>query len=772
MNIQIVLRGLTFVCGSLFFCEESVAAQQNKNAPVEINVQKNQKGNKNQKHDDANDLFGDNRALDIAPNVTLAPGKKEIVVDQGQTQLKVGISPVKIIPSTKRLRLKDEDGNVIPQNKLVPLWKRQEAEEGANTSGRTNNKELTANGDAKTAHASAPSINRSLLDKPAVPAILEAKSNAANDASTKASSSALRNVIKGQESAQANGVIVPTGSALFELRNIPGDDAGADKEPEDIADVRLMQKLIKEKKAKQAAEKARELKERAVVTQTKDVARLRKDPVVAKQAPIKGIQLPPAEDSNKLTRVSAEIPKDPKTQKLLDNEAVRNAPIVEKVIYEEKDTNKPHYEIVECDVVDVNTMTAEEKEKRFYSSESYKQLPASVIVTSESPQIKFSGSMCSHLGAVMQDDARSGKDGDLHVGVGWADLSWEVSGSVADTLFCKYVASLQVVPGDVGITDHYVQVECPYGTFQMGNVKGPDGTYADDATGLVGGTGGVDGSMWGLFSRPSGFPQTHHAIGYTKRATKVVYHSPRWVGFQVGLGYCPNPAHQGWGDLGEANYSNSNDDGVEPARNRKHNLAFGMNYQQDMKDLEVTASLVAIKEKTSQTAEVVELIESESKYSSNLETTVTRSFNLKEDTSIHATGAIKYKSLKIAGGYINNGEQSMHLTKENADTTLRFGSHLGDAGRIWNVGGKYSVGGIDVGYARHKLKRRVTNSEFIKGVIHALSFDFTVASGVQVFAELDRVNQESGTSVSTYDGHSNPLKNKGTVLLVGSKLSF
>ncbi|MDR1208320.1 MAG: porin [Holosporales bacterium] len=721
-NIQTILQGgLPLFGGALLFIFETAYSEApNQGQPVDIKVQKNEK------KDDASDLFSNNKAVDIEPSVKLDSEKKAIVGEDG---VNLKIRPVTLEPSKMVLRRKKED--VSPPNKLNPLW---------NHPGK---------GDRKPGEA--PQAGNNLNKKQ--------ETSHHKEVSGKSTSPALSKFIKGQES--ASNIVVPTGSALFELRNVAGEEPSS-KESEDIADVRLMQRLLKEKKDRE--EKARALK----IAETKNVSRSRKESAKEAQSQF-------AENPNKLAHFAAELSvvnemsKEQDPQEIPPKKPIGAKVVVEKVIYEEKDPNKPPYEIVECDIVEVGPP---KKEGNFLASKSYSELPASVIITSDSPQMKFSGSMCSHIGAVMQDDARHGKDGDLHVGVGWADLSWEVSGTVAETLSCKYVANLQVVPGDVGVTDHYVQIECPFGTFQMGNVKGPDGTYADDATGLVGGTGGVDGSMYGLFSRPSGFPQTHHAIGYTKRATKIVYNSPRWVGFQAGLAYCPNPTHQGWGDLGEKNYSNSNDDGVEPVYEKKHNLAVGVNYAQDVKDFEVTASIIAINEQASQTANVQEIVNHEYEYSANIETEFTRNFKTKEDTSIHATGAVKYKNFKIAGGYISNGEQSIPLSKENADATGRFGSHLADAGRVWNIGGKYSFGCLDIGYARHKLKRRTTNSEFAKGVVHALSVDLTVASGVQVFAELDHIDQESDKSVSAYDGNENPRRNKGTVLLIGSKVSF
>ncbi|MDR1907310.1 MAG: porin [Holosporales bacterium] len=632
--------------------------------------------------------------------------------------------------------------------------------------------------------------------------------------------SILGKYLKKQEHANTDGVVVPTGSALFELRNVPCDDGESTNE--DIADVRLMQKLVKEKKLRKEAEekKRREDAAKQTVAPLKN-AKLNaanKETVVAKQVSVVDIKNQENNHSNKFLRIGAHnleqvekkdaaakladatklttdnaagtklaTEKEPVAQLASDKEPVDKEPAAldqpalespssqAKVLNLETTPDKKQFQLVECDVSDIETNNVfNEGETKFYESNKYQEIPASVVTTTESPQLKLSGSFCSHVGAVVQEDARDDKDGDLHVGTGWADLSWEVTGLAFDNFSYKYAATLQVVSGDISMMDHYVELAHQYGSLQMGNLKGPEAKYTDDATWLVGGTGGVDGSLWGLLCKVSGLPHTHHLIGYSKRATKIVYNSPRLAGFQFGVGYCPNPKHEGWGDLNEANYGNSNDNGVQPTGDMKkrHNFALGVNFTQSVKDCEVTAALVGVSEQCTLMVEVPDTFASENIYESDVISSISRELNLKRSMSYHATWSMKYKNLKIAAGIINNGEQTMLPTKFSSDRLGRFGSELGDAGRVWNVGGKYTVGCIDIGYARHSLRRRVTNYDYSRGVIHAISVDCNVASGVQIFAEVDHIDLSTAKGVAVYDENAKPLKNRGTAVLVGSKLSF
>jgi hypothetical protein len=642
--------------------------------------------------------------------------------------------------------------------------------------------------------------------------------------------------------ASNDSTVVPTGSVLFRIRNLPKEDV--DQSDEDIEDVRLMQKLVKDKKAqlrKNAEERAAAASKVAVVaTATTKGAEAKKAADAKKgEAPhqngkallesayVKKVaaandsaQVKIANDAaqiNDATQLKRVEPASPPNVNAQDDQFkntklqesphggaviaqqvserdikkleedysnkfihVEAAPAIEerptvKVIDVKAAEDQAPYQVIECDVRDIASVTAKSTENaKFHEHSTYKEMPATVITTSESPTLKFSGSVCSHIGAVVQDDARDNKSGDLHLSIGWADLSWEAVGITVDDFVYRYAASLQVVPGDVKMLDHFVEVANNYGVLQLGNIKGPDGKYADDATWLVGGTGGVDGSIWGLLSNISGLSHTHHVVAHSKRATKLVYNSPRLAGFQFGVGYSPNPKHQGWGDLNEQNYSNSNDNGVYPTDdlNKKHNVAVGVNFSQCLNDCEVCASFVGVTEQAYLTTEVPDSFDAENTYSAGHVASQKREIKLRKDTSYHATWSMRYKNFKIAGGFINNGDQNTLPTKFSADRQSRYGSHLGNAGRVWNIGGKYSIGCVDIGYARHRLERRVTNYDYSKGTIHALSVDCNIVSGVQIFAEIDHIDVCAAKRASVYDESSKPLRNKGTAVLVGSKLSF
>lgn len=418
-----------------------------------------------------------------------------------------------------------------------------------------------------------------------------------------------------------------------------------------------------------------------------------------------------------------------------------------------------------------------EADKAIYKTTAYASLPATVIATEESPKLSFSGDFCSYFGSVNQEDARDNADGSPHLAIGWADLAMEISGATNDDFQYKYSANIQVIPDDFCMTENYVEFASHFGTMQFGNVSGVESAFIEDATSLIGGTGGVNGSVWDLFNRAAGMPNMVHLAGFTKKSTKFVLYSPRFYGFKVGLSYSPNPNHMGWNSQGSTAYANinSNDDNVfhNEDMHKTNNVAVGLNFEHNLNDLTVSAALVALTENTTMDIDVQQTASAED--ISNAAKTVysvKREIALKKDWAYQASASIKYKNFQIAGGFIENNELNLPKTKYDADRLAKYGFHLGDAGKGWNLGGKYTFGCLDFSLAHHTMRRRVTNYSDTIGKVNTLAVDCQIVSGVTVFTEINRIETSTDKSVSALYGNNNPVSNKGTTVFVGSKISF
>ncbi|GHS90896.1 hypothetical protein AGMMS49949_00380 [Alphaproteobacteria bacterium] len=405
--------------------------------------------------------------------------------------------------------------------------------------------------------------------------------------------------------------------------------------------------------------------------------------------------------------------------------------------------------------------------------ETYAAIPIAVITTTEEPKVKFSGDLCTFISTAMQEDTSAGSKGEPHISFGWANLALEVAGAFKGDFHYKAAMNLRVVPGDISADEAYVEVSGRYGTFQMGNLKGVEATFINDATSLLGGTSGVDGSIFDLFTPAAGSPHTHHLAGYTKKATKISAYTPRFAGFRVGVSFCPNPHHVGWDTPSGKSYAdvNTNDDSVfhNADMEKRMNVAVGINFQQEVQDLIFDASLVAVREKTTMTKELKKASESESGDAS-VSYTLTTPIALKKDTSYQASGSITYKKFQIAAGFINNGEINLPKDLDDAEKLTRYGLHLGNSGKAWNIGGKYTLGCIDLAIAQHKTSRRVTNYSYASGTFRTFTVDCQLFNGVQAFVEVTHVNTQTDKSVAGL--YKKPEKNKGTAIFVGSKVSF
>lgn len=410
-------------------------------------------------------------------------------------------------------------------------------------------------------------------------------------------------------------------------------------------------------------------------------------------------------------------------------------------------------------------------------TEAYKALPATVIETKSSPTLTFSGDLCTFLGTVSQDDARDDHEGTPHLSMGWGNFGLNISGEVNESIQYGYHGTLEIVPGSsIGMKDNYGEVTTPLGVVQFGNVSGVESAFLDDSSCLSNGTGGPDGSYGDLFNKPAGLPNMNYLMGYTKKATKLVYYSPRWQGFQLGVSYCPNPHHVGWGSLGDQSYAdtNGNDDGVfhNGDMKKRHNLAIGMNYQQDFSNLSINASVVGLREKTKIKIDVPQLMHAEYKKGAYIEYTVPREVQLKSNIAYQASGSIAYRGLKLTGAWMNNGSLNLPNTDYDAERLGMPGMALGDCGRGWNIGGEYSFGCMAISLAHNEIHREVTPYEKAFGKLNVLGVEAQVISGVKLFAEVMHVNAETTPKIAALYDNSAPTKNKGTIVMIGSKVSF
>jgi hypothetical protein len=515
------------------------------------------------------------------------------------------------------------------------------------------------------------------------------------------------------------GIIVPTGSSLFNSGNLLLLDGENKKE---------IPKKKKEKKTSRLAKKTALLKKEEKISEPPEKVVLNKKSEKTSQSP------------SKLT-------------------------ITEKVNNIEK-------------IETINTVVTENKKEEAKIEEIpdnvYRSMPVSFITTESKPQISFSGDICSFMGTTMQDDSQRDNDGDLHISFGWAELYAEAKHTISGDMYCKFFASLKLTSETAGVLDNYLELQSPWGILQVGNLKGPERTFFEDGISMIGGTGGTDGSMFDMLVIPDGIPNLKYIANSSKRATKLNYYTNRIWGVQAGLGFSPDPNHFGWGSVGERNYDSGAGETIfmPDEMKRRLNIAAGINFEQEIAQLTVKTAVVAVREKATMTIPVPQNFSPEQAGNQYILYQIKREVQLQKDTAYQASASVKYGNFQIAAGFINNGNVGLPSGEEEANLLNKFGLHLGDSGKIWNVGGKYSIGCVDIGLAYNKAKRRVTGYDLAQGNVTMLTVDCQIVSGLKVFAEFDHINTETDPRAAAIYGSTISSKNRGKAIMIGSKISF
>jgi predicted porin len=202
------------------------------------------------------------------------------------------------------------------------------------------------------------------------------------------------------------------------------------------------------------------------------------------------------------------------------------------------------------------------------------------------------------------------------------------------------------------------------------------------------------------------------------------------------------------------------------------NVSTALNFEQEIKNCTVKMALSSVREKSTMILPIKKLVQSASSYANNPQYEVKREIRLNKDPSYQATSSIKFGNLQIAGGFINNGCINLPTNENETDMINKFGLHLGDSGKIWNIGGKYTVGCVDLSFSLHNAKRAVTGYSTSKGKIATLCIDCQIVSGVKIFAEIDHIKAETDEKVAAIYNTGAPHKNHGTVFMLGSKICF
>lgn len=300
-------------------------------------------------------------------------------------------------------------------------------------------------------------------------------------------------------------------------------------------------------------------------------------------------------------------------------------------------------------------------------------------------------------------------------------------------------------------------VESNYGRFEGGAYDGAPAIMQVSANNIARATGGINGNMQKWINKKVQNKTYNQALDFGQEfikwptlpidcdfdsnVSKVTYYTPTISGFQFGLGYIPDVNRTG-------TVATLNDVSAPPVgsplnavKGFKDVIEGGLKYTGKFKELDIEASVIAERSRNSG-----------------------KTANRRELLAYEVGALVTYKEFSVAGSYSD-------WTHSGAPKTKLAGKKY--VGGYWTAGVAYATknAGVSLTYFNSQRANLFTGDEAItntsnssnKFQVLSLGADYTVAPGLMPYAEVSFFKTKY---------HANPVNNKGSVLLIGTKLTF
>lgn len=403
-------------------------------------------------------------------------------------------------------------------------------------------------------------------------------------------------------------------------------------------------------------------------------------------------------------------------------------------------------------------------------------------------------------------DARTihnGFDQTTHASIDKTDLAFEVAGKTQTNFTYKYKILLRAMPASSAIVkNNYIEVGGSFGTFQFGNLSGPEETMKNDSASIAGGAGGFDGVWTNAFAPATGVMTGNSMIGSTGDATKLVYYTPDLNGFKFGAAWTPNTSHLGGNGM-KSNDVNGKDTGngnlyfnkvAKPFG--KDNITLGMEYKLDNGpwNFKWSSSLVFDR----------------SYIGTNLSRKDQYEMEVQGVRSYQLGMILGYRDWKFAAGWIDNGGSRLlkdinslstsarndlinklatvtstggvYRYKLTSDSSIDNIMYMGDAGKLWNVGAQFTKGIYQYALTYQSSRRKLDNESKALGSVLTGSITAQPLPGLKVYAEVNVIDtkfthktKDWATYFESLGGSTSTKiiqNNRGAIVVVGAKLSF
>jgi predicted porin len=399
---------------------------------------------------------------------------------------------------------------------------------------------------------------------------------------------------------------------------------------------------------------------------------------------------------------------------------------------------------------------------------------ASVAVV---PYLTIHGNSIVNACFVNQKNRENGRGGaQPHIAIGFSDLYFTILGRSSNGLEYAYKTNFQAYPRSCPtISQNYIQFKGKFGTVKLGQTVGPEDFAIVDAGKVIGGTGAFDGNFTSVYNMSAGVIRGNDIIGGTGNATKIVYISPEFMGWQFSIAYTPSTARQGRNKMdnntGEGAASLPGNRGLYDYTELQpfglYNVAIGIRYNKEVGKWIYTLSGSYLTEKS---------------YFNALGSSGCRCA-LQSTKSYQLGVIIGYGDWYFGAGWLDNGKSRLPRI-DNFE--MKPGVNLdqmnrGNAGHAWNLGINYTMGAYQFAASYQRTDRKTDAINQANSNVYTATVDVAPLQGLKIYIEVNYIRSRTNATMIARTNRFIDKKNKyqcaignnsGIVSIIGTKVDF
>ena len=351
---------------------------------------------------------------------------------------------------------------------------------------------------------------------------------------------------------------------------------------------------------------------------------------------------------------------------------------------------------------------------------------AGSVGSKDAMSVSLGGELRFYAGMVDQD-VSAGRGRGYSLNVDEAEVFVEASNTADNGILYGVSFELNAGAADNTAADEaYAFIDSEvWGRLELGdNDDATDRMYVESDDALVGRLG-PDGDAADYFNFGGAIGATGNSV--TGDATKAIYFTPRFGGFQIGASLTPDSG-QNSGNFGVDDDADGDFENV---------VGLGANWEGKYDEVGIVLSATG------------EFGDAE---------TATGADTLGEVETYSVGGKVDFAGFALGAGYVDFGDVSQTAAAQAAGA---------DAGSYWTVGASYSTGPWGVSVAWFDSSR--SNAGAIADTeVNMLSFDaaYDVAPGWQLAAALHLIEADNINATAV------PVNNEGTVFLISNQFNF